>query len=266
MLGVVALAALAHLPRFPGDLQHEAEPSIASYNTHTATYSVKYEKGDSMYAIVYRPETYGFQYEIDGDVWYDAAIIGGCATGAPFADSHGVYRAPGETMYEMWGESQLEVITTLVANMTSPVAQTCLFKITTSHTHLPYVFVTGTTEDVLPVLITGLPYYVMHISMWAGNYVYPLALLVTLGVVIVRTRVTYRDVAIASTLATASNRWAQALIVGVGAGQLFTIAHVAVAYMLYKRTYPRLTLAIAWLSPTRWWSDAVLVTAAIVFP
>jgi hypothetical protein len=263
----VLLAAVAHLPRFPGDLQHRAEPSLASYNTHAATYTVTYEPGDFMYFVVYRPETLGFQYTLDSAPRYSAELSGDCAYGDPATNAHATYKAAGETSYEPFGESSLTVVATVLANHTSAVHQVCAVTIRLSHSQLPYVVVTGTKEEVLEVFAVGLPFYVAHISLWVGNFVYPIILLGAVAVALIAGVTSLRTIAALSLLTTAANRLAQAAVAGWGAGQLFALIPAATAGGVLVATQFRwrlLTVAMAWLAPTHWWVDAALVTAALL--
>lgn len=268
MAVVLLLLAVGHLPRFPGDLAHEAEPSLASYNTQASTYSISYEEGDYMHVVVYRPSTLGFQYKVHGDIAYDVDFVGDCALGAAAKNDHAKIEAAGTEIYEPFGESSLVVVKTVVSERISPIKQTCYVKVSLSHTHLPYVVVTGTTEEVFEVFAVGLPYYVLHISAWVGNFVYPAILLGCVAVGFAFGLLTPRYLAALALVSTAANRLAQIAVVGLGLGQLFVLGPllVAVAVVVVSRWWLRvLTVALAWLSPTHWYVDAVLVTFALLY-
>ena len=261
------LLAVSHLPRFPGDLSHSAEPSIASYNTRAATYRVAYEPGDFMYFVVYRPETLGFQYSVDSAPRYSATLAPGCAYGPPATHEHATYKAAGDTSYEPFGESSLTVVATVLANHTSATRQVCAVTISLSHDQLPYVVVTGTKEEVLEVFAVGLPFYVTHISLWVGNFVYPIILLSAVAVALVADVASLRTIAALSLATTATNRLAQAAVAGWGLGQLFMLIPAATAFgVLYAQHFRwrLLVVAMAWLAPTHWWVDATLVTVALL--
>ena len=102
-----------------------------------------------MHVVVYRPSTLGFQqYKVHGDIAYDVDFVGDCALGAAAKNDHAKIEAAGTEIYEPFGESSLVVVKTVVSERISPIKQTCYVKVSLSHTHLPYVVVTGTTEEV----------------------------------------------------------------------------------------------------------------------
>ena len=270
MLSVALVAAsVAHLPRFPGDLSHAAEPSLASYNTKAATYTVTYEPGDFMHLVVYRPTTIGFQYELSSTPRYKAELTGPCIYGDPATNAHAVYKHPGETSYEPFGESDLTVVATVLSNHTSAIHQVCAVTVSLSHSQLPYVVVTGTEEEVAPVFVVGLPYYVIHISLWVGNFVYPLILLFAVAGALTADLTSLRVIAALALASTAINRLAQIAVAGLGLGQLFALGPALTAFGVLRAEqlpWRIATVAFAWLSPTHWWVDAILVTAALLPP